>query len=66
MVAVKAENRDDPLGVWHLNPVFLSGESHGQRNLMRYSLWGSKESDMPEVTYHTNRINNQYLALNHI
>ena len=26
-------------------PVFLPGEVHGQRSLMDYSLWGSKESD---------------------
>ena len=29
-------------------PVFLSGESHGQRSLAGYSPWGSKESDMTE------------------
>ena len=29
-------------------PVFLPGESHGQRNLVGYSPWGSKESDMTE------------------
>ena len=27
-------------------PVFLSGESHGQKNLAGYSPWGCKESDM--------------------
>ena len=27
-------------------PVFLPGESHGQRSLVGYSLWGHKESDM--------------------
>ena len=26
-------------------PVFLPGEVHGQRSLMDYSLWSSKESD---------------------
>ena len=26
-------------------PVFLPGESYGQRNLAGYSLWGFKESD---------------------
>ena len=31
-------------------PVFLSGESHGQRCLEGYSPWGHKESDMTEVT----------------
>ena len=27
-------------------PVFLPGESHGQRSLVGYSLWGREESDM--------------------
>ena len=30
------------------SPVFLPGESHGQRSLAGYSLWGHKESDMTE------------------
>ena len=35
------------------NPlVFLPGKSHGQRSLVGYSPWGSKESDMDErLTY---------------
>ena len=35
---------------WQLTPVFLPGESHGQRNLVGYSLWGRKELDTTEVT----------------
>ena len=31
-------------------PVFLPGESHGQRSLAGYSPWGCKESDMTEAT----------------
>ena len=31
-------------------PVFLPEESHGQRSLMGYSLWGHKESDITEET----------------
>ena len=31
-------------------PVFLPGESHGQRSLVGYSPWGGKESDTTEVT----------------
>ena len=27
---------------WQPTPVFLPGESHGQRNLAGYSLWGRK------------------------
>ena len=37
---------------WKPTPVFLSGESHGQRNLVGYSPQGQKESDMTEVTAH--------------
>ena len=28
----------------------LAGESHGQRSLVGYSLWGPTESDMTEET----------------
>ena len=35
---------------WEPTPVFLPGESHGERNLMGYSPWGHKELDMTEVT----------------
>ena len=31
-------------------PVFLPGESLGQRSLAGYSPWGRKESDTTEVT----------------
>ena len=31
-------------------PVFLPGESHGQRSLAGYSPWGHKELDTNEVT----------------
>ena len=34
-------------------PVFLPGESHGQRSLVGYSPWGLKRSDITEVTLHT-------------
>ena len=33
---------------WLPTPVFLPGESRGQRSLVGYSPWGRKESDMPE------------------
>ena len=32
------------------SPVFLLGESHGQRSLAGYSPWGWKESDTTERT----------------
>ena len=30
---------------WQPTPVFLPGESHGQRSLAGYTPWGRKESD---------------------
>ena len=30
----------------------MPGESHGQRNLAGYSLWGCKDSDTTEATEH--------------
>ena len=33
---------------WQPTPVFLPGESHGQRSLVGYSPWGRKESDTTE------------------
>ena len=33
---------------WPPTPVFLPGESHGQRSLADYSPWGHKESDTTE------------------
>ena len=33
---------------WQPTPVFLPGESHGQKSLEGYSPWGSKESDTTE------------------
>ena len=35
---------------WQPTPVFLPGESHGQRSLVGYNPWGCQESDMTEVT----------------
>ena len=36
---------------WHPTPVLLPGKSHGWRNLVGYSPWGRKESDMTEWLY---------------
>ena len=33
---------------WQPTPVFLPGESYGQRSLMGYSPWVAKESDMTQ------------------
>ena len=42
--------------LWQPTPVFLPGESHGQRSLVVYSLWGLKGSDTTEATEHTDRL----------
>ena len=34
---------------WQPTPVFLPGESHGQRSLAEYSPWGCKELDTTEA-----------------
>ena len=41
---------------WLPTPVFLAGESHGQRNLVGYSPGGHRESD---VTKQLNNNNNK-------
>ena len=38
--------------VWQPTPVFLPGESHGQRSLVGCSPWCRKESDTTDVTEH--------------
>ena len=38
---------------WQPTPVFLPGESQGQRRLAGYSPQGCKDSDMTEATEHT-------------
>ena len=37
---------------WQPIPIFLPGESHGQRSLVGCSPLGHKESDMTEATEH--------------
>jgi len=37
---------------WQPTPVFLPGESHGQKSLVGYSPRGHKESDKTETTSH--------------
>ena len=40
---------EDPLEKeWQATPVFLPGESHGQRSRVGYSPWGCKELDTTE------------------
>ena len=50
---VRSLSREDPLEeAWHPTPVFLPGESHGQRSLAGYSPWGCAESDTTERLTH--------------
>ena len=37
---------------WQPTPVFLTGESHGQRSLASYGPWGCKELGMTELSMH--------------
>ena len=46
---------------WQLTPVFLSGESQGQRILVGYSPWDRKESDTSEQL--TLSLSRQYYTL---
>ena len=41
---------------WQPTPVFLPGESHGQRSLVSYSPRGLKESDTTEWITHTHTV----------
>ena len=43
-------------------PVFLPRESHGQRSLKGYSLWGCKESDTTEWLTHTHTHTNKAIT----
>ena len=47
---VQSSGREEPLEeeIATPTPVFLLGESHGQKSLAVYRLWGHKESDMTE------------------
>ena len=46
---------------WQPTPVFLSGESHGQRKLAGYSPRGRKELDTAEQLMHTHPLCQVYL-----
>ena len=35
---------------WQSTPVFLPGESHGQRSQVGYNPWSHNESDMTEAS----------------
>ena len=42
---------------WQPTPVFLPGESHGQRSLVGCSPWGLTESDTTEATWQAAELN---------
>jgi len=46
--SIPGSGRSPGEGKWQPTPVFLPGESHGQRSLAGCSLWSCKESDMIE------------------
>ena len=52
---VQSLGQEDPLEKEMAAHSFLTGKSHGQRDLMGYSLWGCKESD---TTLQLNNNNN--------
>ena len=46
---VQSQDQEDPLEEdWQSTPVFLSGESDGQRSLAGYIVHGVRELDTPE------------------
>ena len=56
---VQSLGQEDPLDKgMAFHSVFLPGESHGQRSLGGYSLWGCKKSDMTKwLTLSVDKIN---------
>ena len=46
--SIPGSGRSPGEGNWLPTPVFLPGESHGQRSLAGYSPWGCQELDMTE------------------
>ena len=49
---VRSLGRKDPLEEDVATPVFLHGESHGQRSMVGYGSRGLKESDTTKATEH--------------
>ena len=47
---IRSLDREDLLRAWQPTPVYLPGESYGQRSLVGYSPWSHKESDTTEAT----------------
>ena len=49
---VQSLGQEDPLEEGTATPVFLPGESQGQRSVAGYSPWGRKDLDTAEATAH--------------
>ena len=49
--SIPGSGRSPGGGAWQPTPVFLPGESHGQRSLTGYSPWGHKASDTKRLTH---------------
>ena len=45
---------------WQPTPVYLPGESHGQKSLAGYRPWDLKESDTTEMSTHTQDLESPY------
>ena len=60
---VRYLGQEDPLEKGMASPVFLPGESHGQRSLVGHSPWGHKESDMTEQLRLTYMLYNRSLLV---
>ena len=46
--SIPGSGRSPRVGKWQPSPVFLPGESHGQRSLVGYSPWSCRELDTTE------------------
>ena len=65
---IPASKRSPWSGEWVITPVFLTGESHGQRSLVSYSLCSHKELDTTEqhigfILYHLDLRSEIYISL---
>ena len=47
---------------WRPTPVFLPGESHGQRSLVGFNPWGHKGLDTTEATWHGHKVNGNEIS----
>ena len=61
---VPSQGQEDALQeAWQPTPVFLPGESHGQRGLAGYSSWGLKESVLKQLSTYTHAHTHMYMCV---